>query len=498
MTAMRAVQKVCLSFAPAVLLPALVFSLLAQTGGSGRDAISLALRNGEFDRVLELLAPALQSSPEDALLWTMQGKAFAGESHTQAALASFHKALRIDPDYVSALQGEAQIEFDAGSVSAIPVLRHLLRLHPADRTSHGMMAVLQYREGNCGDAVIHFEKASGLFDSQVDALHAYAVCLVKLKRFDQAAKVFGRCLALEPGNQRERQLLASLQLISKKPDEALGTLAPLLGSSAPDVGTLELASAAYEDDHETDRAVELLQRAISLDPSNVNLYLDFANLSCVHQSFQVGIDVVNDGINLQPNAAPLYFARGVLLVQLGKYDKAQSDFEKAYTLDPNQSLTVAAQGLAAINANDLNGALATVQASLGKRPNDPILLYLQADVLIQQGAEPGTPNFQLAMRSAKKAVSLRPTLGPAHEVLAKLYLQLGQDPKAIDQCRKALEIDPTDQTALYRLIQASRKAGHSAEIPGLLKRLAELRQQSAKKEVEQYRYKLVEGSTASE
>jgi tetratricopeptide (TPR) repeat protein len=498
MTVRRARQKVCLSFAPAILLPALVFSLLAQTGGSGRDAISLALRNGEFVRALELLAPALQSSPEDASLWTMQGKAFAGEAHTQAALASFHKALRIDPDYVPALQGEAQIEFEAGRVSAIPVLKHLLRLHPADRTSHGMMAVLQYREGNCGDAVVHFEKAAGLFDSQVDALHAYAVCLVRLKRFDQAAKVFDRSLALAPGNERERQLLASLQLMSGKPKEALATLAPLLGSGAPDVATLELASAAYEDDHKTDRAVDLLQRAISLDPSNVNLYLDFANLSCVHQSFQVGIDVVNDGINLQPTAAPLYFARGVLLVQVGKYDQAQSDLEKAYALDPNQSLSVAAQGLAAVNANDLDRALATVQASLIKKPNDPILLYLQADVLIQQGAGPGTPNFELAMRSAKKAVSLRPTLGPARGVLAKLYLQLGQYQDALEQCRKALEIDPTDQTALYRLIQASRKAGHSAEIPGLLKRLAVLRQESAKKEVEQYRYKLVEDSTASE
>ena len=228
---------------------------------------------------------------------------------------------------------------------------------------------------------------------------------------DQAAKVFDRSLALAPGNERERQLLASLQLMSGKPKEALATLAPLLGSGAPDVATLELASAAYEDDHKTDRAVDLLQRAISLDPSNVDLYLDFANLSCVHQSFQVGIDVVNDGINLQPNAAPLYFARGVLLVQVGKYDQAQSDFEKAYALDPNQSLSVAAQGLAAVNANDLDRALATVQASLIKKPNDPILLYLQADVLIQQGAGPGTPNFELAMRSAKKAVSLRPTLG---------------------------------------------------------------------------------------
>jgi tetratricopeptide (TPR) repeat protein len=213
----------------------------------------------------------------------------------------------------------------------------------------------------------------------------------------------------------------------------------------------------------------------------------------VHQSFQVGINVVNDGISQQPKAAPLYFARGVLYVQLGQYDQAQADFEKAYELDPNQSLSVAAQGLAAVNANDLDRALTTVQTKLERRPNDPTLLYLEADVLTKKGAEPGTPEFQLAMRSAKKAVSLRPTLGPARAVLAKLYLQAGQHTEAVEQCRKALDIDPKDQTSLYRLIQALRKTGNNNELPGLLKRLALLRQEATKEEREHYRYKLVEG-----
>jgi tetratricopeptide (TPR) repeat protein len=171
------------------------------------------------------------------------------------------------------------------------------------------------------------------------------------------------------------------------------------------------------------------------------------------------------------------------------------DFEKAYELDPNQSLSVAAQGLAAVNENDLDRALKTVQTNLQQKPNDPILLYLEADVLTRKGAEPDTPEFQLAMRSAKKAVSLRPALGPARAVLAKLYLQAGQYREAVEQCRKAIEIDPNDQTSLYRLIQALRKNGSNSEVPILLKRLALLRQEATKEEREHYRYKLVESET---
>jgi tetratricopeptide (TPR) repeat protein len=97
------------------------------------------------------------------------------------------------------------------------------------------------------------------------------------------------------------------------------------------------------------------------------------------------------------------------------------------------------------------------------------------------------------MHAAKKAVALRPTLGPARSVLAKLYLEDGKYPEAAEQCRKALEIDPKDQTALYHLIQALRKTDKKSEIPELLKRLAQLRQEATNDEREQYRYKLIEG-----
>ncbi len=483
------------------LLPAAVPLILfilstasAQQPENRIDAINAALHNRDFETALELLRPALQAAPRDQQLWAMQGKAYAGEGRNKDALASFDGALKIAPDFIPALQGEAQLHFDAGDSAAIPVLRHLLRLHPEDRTSHAMLAVLEYRQGNCAAAVPHFEKAEALFDAQLDALHAYAICLVRLKQVDRAAKIFERALALEPGNTQERKLVASVELMAHQPKAAIATLSPLLDSDQPNVETLELASEAYEAANQTDRAVDLLKRAINLAPADVSLYLHFADICSVHQSFQVGINVVNDGISQQPKAAPLYFARGVLYVQTGQFDLAQADFEKAYALDPNQSLSSAAQGLAAMEANDLDKALATVQAKLKSKPNDPTLLYLQADVLVNKELQPGTPEFQLAMRSARRSVELRPALGPAHAVLAKLYLQSGQYSEAIEQCRKALEIDPKDQTSLYRLIQALRKSGNNNEVPALLKRLASIRQQTTKDEMEHYRYKLVEGS----
>src|SRR5205807_9127816 len=162
-----------------------------------------------------------------------------------------------------------------------------------------------------------------------------------------------RSLTLRPEDRRERHLLASLEIMTRKPQQALATLKPLLDDADPSADTLQLASAAYEDLGDTPKAVETLRQALLRDPLNVSLYLDFANISFSHESFQVGIDVINEGLRLQPKSADLYLARGVLYVQLAQYDKAEADFEKAQELDPAQSLGAAAQGLAAVQENDL-------------------------------------------------------------------------------------------------------------------------------------------------
>src|SRR5208282_5613957 len=315
----------------------------------------------------------------NAQLWMLQGIAFSDKGDSKDSLVAFQRALKIAPNNIAALAGAAQIYYQAGNQAAVPLLNRLLQLRPGDPTSNAMLAVLAYQKGDCAAAVPHFENAGPLLDSQVDALHAYATCMVKLKRFDEASAIFQRALALHPDDPREHRLLASIQLMAHKPQDAIATLQPLLGAPNVDSSTLELASRAYEDAGDTPHAVSTLRQALLLDPRRTSLYLDFATVSFSHESFQVGIDVITEGLSLQPNADDLYVARGVLYVQLAQYDKAEADFEKAYALNPNQSLSIAAQGLTAVQANDLDHALASIKEKLEKKPNDPLLLYLEAD-----------------------------------------------------------------------------------------------------------------------
>jgi tetratricopeptide (TPR) repeat protein len=451
----------------------------AQADNGTIQNIASALRARQYEDSLQLLDPALRQFPRDVRLWTMQGVALSGLQRSTESLVAYRHAIKLSPDYLPALEGAAQLEYERGDKDIVPILQHILKLRPDNPNSHAMLAVLFYKQGDCSGATRHFALSNPILDSQPAALQQYGSCLVTLHQLDQALGVFQRLLDLNPDDSHNRSRLAEVQLTADHPKEAIATLQPLL-QGQPEIHVFELAAAAFEADGDTPQAESTLKKAMLLDPGNVDLYVDFAGLAFDHQSFASGIEMMTSGLRAHPDAAPLYLERGILYVQLAEYENAEADFEKASQLDPHQSLVGVAQSKVAEQNGDFDGALATVQRELAKNPDDSFLLYTRADILVQKGVEPGTREFQLALQSAGRAVVLQPRLVLAHDILGSLYLQAGQYQLSIEQSRRALEYDSKDQSALYHLIIAQRKTGSSKELPDLLKRLAQLRQEATK------------------
>lgn len=214
---------------------------LGQTLHDRVASITAALRNREFDQALELLKPALQASPGNSQFNVLQGLAYSGKGDREAALGSYKAALKEAPDYLPALEGAAQLEYQAGRPAAIPLLEHVIKLQPDDTTSHAMLGVLAYKNGDCSSAVRHFSASEAILGSRPGALQEYAFCLARLKQSDNAIEIFQRLLSANPKDPRARRSLAAVQLDAGQPQEALAMLRPLLDAN-PDGATLQLAA----------------------------------------------------------------------------------------------------------------------------------------------------------------------------------------------------------------------------------------------------------------
>ena len=487
--AQKAVIMISICFFAGTLCPA-----IGQQPTPSVTAIESLIRSRQYDQALAMTRSALKQRPTDFRLWTLEGIIFSMQDKAQRAQSAFEKALRISPQYAPALKGEVQILYDQGDSRAIPLLERILKDDPKDQTAHQMLALLERKEGRCEPAVVHFAASQGATEKRAESLEAYGYCLVQLKKFQDAIPVFEKLITLLPNRAYPRYDLAVVQVANKQNEDALKTLEPLLAPDQSDPDILSLASQAAEAIKDTPKAVAFLRQAIVLSPTTQDYYIAFAALCLDHESFQVGIAMINAGLSRIPNAAPLYLSRGLLYAQQAEYDKAEADFARAEQLDANQSMSSYAAGLVQVQKNDPDEALRRVRLQLKAHPDSPLLHYLLAQLLMKNAATDSAA-YKEAMKEDLRALELKPDLVSARDLMARIYMQAGQYEKAIEQCRVALQYAPNDEVATYHLIISLRHAGKKDELQPLVKRLAELHKQSRRNETDRKRYTLVEQPT---
>jgi len=470
------------------------FVALGQESKPSIASIESLIRSQQYSQALDATRSALRESPKDPRLWTLKGIVVSIQGDKQAALAAFDKALVFSPKYPAALKGKAEILYESQDKRAIPALKEILSVDPRDETGHEMLAVLEAKLGDCDAADQHFLASENAIKTHPDSLEAYGYCLVQTKQPEKAVPVFEQLMALHPESTDTKYDLAVAQVEAQRYTDAVKTLEALLDTASPDADILSLASEAYEGSGSTPKAVELLRKAIVLSPSTASYYVSFATLCLDHESFQVGIDMLDAGLKRISDDPSLYIARGLLYAQLSEYDRAEADFRKAEQLDSAQSLSAYGIDLTEIAKNNLDQALSQVRLQLKAHPESAQLHFMLAKLLFEQRSATDNTSSNEAVQAAEDALKLKPDMVGARDLLADIYIRSGQYNLAIEQSRVSLRDSPSDQSAMYHLIIALRHSGPEGqrEVQQWVKQLTDLKQTSRQKETEQKHFKLVE------
>jgi len=449
------------------------------------------LRNGNAAEADRRCDQALRSFPRNPALWTLKGLASDSLHKAGQALKAYYTALETDGDYLPALEGAAQVEFRKHSQKAVPLLERAEKVRPTDSTIQTMLGTLAYLRHDCRKAVVYFERIPAVPQWSVETLQQYGTCLGRLEDWKRATTVLSSALEREPTNDEARYNLAVAEFQTGQYSTIVETLNPLLQRDPPDPESLGLAAEACESLFDTPRAVDFLKKGIAAYPGNPEFYVAFANLSLAHNSFQVGVDVVNAGIARLPREASLHFARGILFLEMGEYEKSEKDFDLVEALDPAMPDGPAASALAKLEARQPKEAERIARAQLANR-DDPSLNYVLAEAIRDQGVRPESTEFREAQAAAERAVKLQPDFARARLLLSRLYMQSGKFERARTQAAEAVKLAPDNVTMMYSLILATRRTGKTEELPRLVERLNELKEASSRKHHELRQYTLAE------
>jgi tetratricopeptide (TPR) repeat protein len=464
--------------------------LLAAQGSDDAGTVAAELQQNQNAAAVATADGILANHPSDCRVLTLRGIALSRQHQLPEAEDSFHRALENCPESLPALEGAAQIAYASHSPEASALLQRILLQRPDDQTAHAMLGSLAFQRQDCHAAIAHFERSPALVEKSVEAQRELGSCEFYQGDHRKAVETFRRIAQRDPSEKNLSQL-AVVQWKSRDGAEALTTLQPLVTSAEAGSKTLALAAQIAEDQGDTPHAVEWLRAAMVKDPGDVNNYLHFAAISFNHASYQVGIDVVNAGIQQSPQSARLYLSRGVLSVQLSHFPEAVADFEKAHTLDPRLSFAQDAMGMVRSQQHDSAGSLAIFEKQAVEHPQDALLQYLYAEALSQ--VDGSRQDSGTAIAAARKSLELEPDYQPARDLLCTLLLKANQYSQVIDQAGIALQHDPNDQSALYQEIQAQRRLGNKEALPALVGRLDELKRQQ---QVSQAQYLLEDANSS--
>jgi tetratricopeptide (TPR) repeat protein len=190
------------------------------------------------------------------------------------------------------------------------------------------------------------------------------------------------------------------------------------------------------------KAVDSLNRVVSLNPGSVQARLALAQALAANKSLPQAIDTLELIVDDEPRVAA---ALGQYQEQAGRFREAASSYTKALEVNP-MSREIKARRIAALfAAEDLAGAAAAAADAQRQHPDDARFPRLRARALFDGGSRSdGLSVMEGAARAFPKDANTM-------YQLADMYKDAGRQPDAEKTLRQLLSVEPANANALNYL-----------------------------------------------
>lgn len=292
--------------------------------------------------------------------------------------------------------------------------------------------------------------------------------------FDQARRLLDGLVGADPGSARAQLQLGILESL-EQPEQAMGRLlaAVELGSEsrlaqeliqviqeAEDAGdpayTLAQVGQVLARAGEWLLAVQAFSSALAIEPgyTEARAYRGLA----LDRAGQSGLADLEQAVEEAPEAALPRQLLGRHWRAQGEPALAQSAFEAAATLAPDDPLIAADLAAAYAGVGDLQSARAAYIHAAELAPHDPMLWLVLAQFALEFDIEPRG----LGIPAARRALALQPDSAEAMDLLGYAYYVVGDWSLAERFLQRAMATDPNLAAAHYHLGLLKLSRGQTA------------------------------------
>ncbi|HLA44082.1 MAG TPA: tetratricopeptide repeat protein, partial [Aggregatilineales bacterium] len=195
------------------------------------------------------------------------------------------------------------------------------------------------------------------------------------------------------------------------------------GSAYHNAGDVEKAGADWM------KAVELAPDD-RLTPVRRSLYF-----YSVEKNLQKSRDEAEKGVLLNPNDSDALAQRGLVRCDLGDYDGAIEDFNRALELNAHDLVIYMNRGVAYAGRGDYDAALADYDKALSINERDALTWIFRGQLFDNQG------DYETALYNFNRAISVKPDSADAFASRAMTYHNSGDYDAAITDYTRSLELN---------------------------------------------------------
>ena len=227
----------------------------------------LLLMRARPQEARDLLLRCCGIAPDNAEAWNTLGLALRATAAANLALTAFVTAQGLRPDCLDYVLNGVEITLDAKEGDAeLARLTAACRQNPLNPVIQLGRGMLLERMGRRTEAIDALEAATELSPDQLVPLRLLGGVLARSSRVGHAEQVLRRVSALDPNNPQVRNDHAAVLMRLHRHAEARAILLELLDSHGPDIAILCNLANATTCVGLQDEAVDIVLRAIGLDP----------------------------------------------------------------------------------------------------------------------------------------------------------------------------------------------------------------------------------------
>jgi tetratricopeptide (TPR) repeat protein len=289
---------------------------------------------------------------------------------------------------------------------------------------------------------------------------------IRRGEFDSAGEVLEYLLAMDPNNQSLGLSLAFLQMRQGRLDDAADTLRAL-SAGVPD--SLSVAAARVELNirkGKTAEAIGMCDDIIIKFSGASSLVLRARTYASLGQNDKAEADFER-AVSIEPNNVEVWSAKSDFYRSIGRFDKAIADIRHALLLDqanPQIQKRAVLLYLASPDPAIYSEGLSLLDNALQASPQDIDLRLYKARLLISKDTSPALEDARGILEAITKQ---QPLTNEAWQLLAEVATRQGQPARAMDIALRGLAYRPNDKSLLLLKAKLERARSPQLAIPTL-------------------------------